>query len=662
MILKRPWGFVLLIMLLGSADIALGADRFASSATGDDLNGLNDCRDQARPCATIKQAIEKADPGDTIKVLAGPPYTKDCGIEIKKQLTILAEGVRPLLAPAVAVDEAEEPCKGRGFIFKISENATGSSIIGLAIQARIKEKSDAALIIVENIVGSTALPAVMIKDNQLRVIKSQGDADEVGIALRVLNGSFVEIIGNQIQGTLEPVKNAQGISLEQRSASKSLNGSRIEANRIFNHGGAGIEIAIEDHQASSEHPLRLLRNRVEKNEGFGVSIVGASNLVIDGNEIVANGLTGVNFLSPCPKVGDPEAACESVVLNANVILNNGDEGIYLRGAPAKYDGLQISRNIVQKNGLESERPGLLLAKGLFTRSRIIENRLEGNYKGIQVAELEGGSSLELVGNNISGHTGGDGLKVKLTDATGATQLIVRGNTTDQNSGSGLVLEGFNTTEGSEIKIEGLKSRGNREGVVLKGAKGVKAQTITIIPSIRDSQLEGNRCAGLVLEDSSLITIENNTIAQNGRGCSPDRFQLEGAGIVLKGSSDKNSFHRNVLDRNLNGISLRELEEQQKEQYNDFQCNVISSSDHSGILVLPKDPKKSAPASFWQNNIVGNLGFGLRNLADTEAEIDVRSNWWGHPSGPAPQGKGDRILGPANFKPWLTQPVDINRCP
>jgi parallel beta-helix repeat protein len=665
MMLKRQWGFVILIMLLWSADIAVGADRFVSSATGDDLNGLNDCRDQARPCATIKQAIEKADPGDTIEVLAGPPYTKDCGIEIKKQLTILAEGVRPLIAPAAAVDEAEEPCKGKSFLFKFSGEAAGSMIMGLALRARIKEKKDAALIIVENIAGSTALPAVTIKDNQLRVLKNQGDATEVGIALRMLDSTFVEIIGNQIQGTLEPVKNAQGISLEQRSASKSLDGSRIEENRIFNHGGAGIEIAVEDHQASSEHPLRLLRNRVEKNEGFGVSIVKTSNLVIEGNEIVTNGLTGVDFSSPCPKVGEPEAACESVALNANAILNNGDEGIHLQGSPAKYDGLQISNNIMQKNGLESERPGLRLAEGLFTRSRIIDNRLEGNYMGIQIEELEGGSSLELVGNNISEHKGGDGLKIKLTDATGATKLIVRGNTTDQNSGSGLVLEGFNTTEGSEIKIEGLKSRGNKEGVVLKGAKGVKDQKITTIPSIKGSQLEGNRCAGLVLEDSSLITIENNTIAQNGRGCSPDRFQLEGAGIVLKGSSDKNSFKRNVLDRNLNGISLRLSKgTQEQEEKNDFQCNTISNSDHSGIFVLPEANVTALADEFKNNNIVGNLGFGLRNF--TDINVNAQQNWWGDKSGPRhetnPNGKGDRILGPADFSNWLTQAVDINRCP
>lgn len=660
----RPWGLSVLIVVLWSAGIAVGADRFVSSATGNDLGGLNDCRDQARPCATLKQAVDKADPGDSIKVLPGPPYTQDCGIEIKKRLTILAEGIRPVIAPAVAVDESEEPCKGKGFLFRISGEAAGSKIIGLAIQARIKEKDEAAIIIIEDIAGSTAIPAAIIKDNQLRVLKSPGDTAEVGTAIRVSNSSFVEIIGNQIQGTVEPVINASGIILEQKSrgSQRSLDDIKIEENKIFNHGKDGIEIAVEDRQPSLEHPIRLLRNRIERNGGDGISIVKASHLLIEGNEFVANGLKGVDLLSPCPQVGELDAACESIMVDKNVILSNGDEGIHLRGSPNKYKSLKVSNNMIQRNGLESKRSGLRLDKGLFIDSQIIDNHLEGNYQGIQIEELEGGSSLELVGNNISGHKG-DGLKIKLTDATGAIKLRVRGNTTDQNAGSGLVLEGSNTTEGSEIKIEGLKSRGNREGVVLKGVKGVKDQKI-IIPSIKGSQIEGNRCTGLVLEDSSLITIENNTITQNGRGCFPDVFQLEGAGIVLKGSSDKNSFNQNVLDRNLNGISLRLSAREQPGEGNRFQCNVISTSDHSGILVLPEVGVTALLDNFNNNNIVGNLSFGLRNF--TNIKINAQQNWWGDKSGPwhetNPNSKGDRILGPANFSPWLRQPVDINRCP
>lgn len=661
--LKRQWGLAVLItMVLWSTDIAVGTDRFVSSATGNDLNGLNDCRDRARPCVTIKQAVEKADPGDSIKILPGPPYTQDCGIEIKKRLTILAEGFRPVIAPAVAVDESEKPCEGKGFIFKLSGDAAGSSIIGLAIQARIKEKDDAALIIIENIAGSTALPAAIIKDNHLQVLKTQGDAAEVGTAIRVLNSPFVEIIGNQVQGTIEPSKNAQGITLEQKSGGSpwSLDGIRIAENKIFNHGKAGIEVAVEDRQPSSEHPVRLLRNRIERNDGHGISLVGVSHVVIEDNELVTNGLTGIDFLSPCPQTGEPDAACDSLILNKNEILNNGDEGIHLRGSPAKYNNLKVSNNMIQRNGLESQRSGLRLTKGLFTHAQITDNHLEGNYRGIQIEELEGGSSLEVTSNNISRHQGGDGLKIKLTDATGAIKLIVKGNTIDQNAGSGLVLEGFNTAEGSEIKIEDLKSRGNNEGIVLKGSQQIKLQS---------SQIKENHCAGLVL-DNSLANIiggerpsDGNVIALNGQRCSNDRFQLEGAGIVLRGNSYNNTFNRNILDRNLNGISLR-LSTLEQPKGNRFQCNMISASDHSGILVLPEANVTALTDSFSNNNIVGNLSFGLRNF--TNIAINAQQNWWGDKSGPRhetnPGGKGDRILGPADFGNWLTQPVDINRCP
>ncbi len=662
---KRSLWILAVLGAVYGIGIAYGeTDRFVSSATGDDLGGLNDCRDSARPCKTIRQALARAGKGDTIKILPGPPY-EECGLEIKQQVRIVSEGIQVIIGPdpekraidAPKTGETDDPMCPYGslFVLQISgEEAKGTTIERLSLRGRFstkKTQEQPALLIVKDTSG------VVIRENQFTIKKKDGDEKNTGVGLKLLNSSFKEISDNEIRGTREPVANAQGIILQgvlqEPGPGPSL---EVKGNKIFGHGGEGILI----ENANLKPSLHLLQNTVERNAGHGVSANQVSGLTIEANQILNNEGNGIELFCK-------ELACERITLRDNIITGSGriDEkgniidglGINLNGTAVRYNDMEISTNLIRSN----RGAGIKLVGGKYL-AKIENNRLEANQAGVIVAELQGGSSLELTKNNISMHKG-DGLKIKLTNATGATKLIVRGNTTDQNSGSGLVLEGFNTTEGSEIKIEGLKSRGNKEGVVLKGAKGVKDQKITIIPSIRGSQLEGNRCAGLVLEGSSLITIENNTIVQNGQGCSTaDRFQLEGAGIVLKGSSDKNSFHRNVLDRNLNGISLRELEEQQKEQYNDFQCNVISGSDHSGILVLPKDPKKSAPASFWQNNIVGNLGFGLRNLADTEAEIDVRNNWWGHPSGPAPQGKGDRILGPAHFKPWLTQAVDINRCP
>lgn len=650
------WGLFVLIIVLWSTDVAAGTDRFVSSAMGDDLEGLNDCRDRARPCETLQHAVKKADPGDSIKIFPGPPYTKDCGIAIEKRLTILAEGVRPVIAPVAAVDESNKPCEGKGFLFKISGNAAGSSITGLTLQARIKEKKDAALIIIENIAGSTAIPAATIKDNQLRVLKTEGDTAEEGTAIRVLNSSFVEIIGNQIQGAMEPVVNAEGILVEQKPGQQSLDGIRIEANKILHHGKNGIEIAVEDRQPSAAHPVLLVKNRIERNERHGISIVGASHVVIEGNELVANKGTGVDLSRSCPRIGERDAACESLALNANVILNNGEEGIYLEGK--KYNNLKVSNNVIQKNGLQSnglqsKGSGLRLAQGLFTQSQLRENRLEGNYRGIYIEGLEGGSSLEVIRNTVSSHKE-DGIVIKLTNGTAPISFIARDTIVEHNDRIGFSLEGFNTMEGSIVVLEGIVSRGNTKGMVLTGSQQVKLQ---------NSQIKENRCAGLVLENSSTNVIDGNVIALHGRHCPNDRFQ-EGAGIVLKGGSYNNSLTRNILDRNLNGVNLRLGASEQGREGNRFQCNVISTSDHSGILVLPEADVTTLLDSFSNNNIVGNLGFGLRNF--TNITVNAQQNWWGDKSGPRheanPNGKGDRILGPADFSNWLPQPVDINRCP
>ncbi len=75
-----------------------------------------------------------------------------------------------------------------------------------------------------------------------------------------------------------------------------------------------------------------------------------------------------------------------------------------------------------------------------------------------------------------------------------------------------------------------------------------------------------------------------------------------------------------------------------------------------------------PLRIEQNAIIGHtpvirptyLTFGIGRGAASEIALDMRNNWWGHPSGPYepdanPQGTGDAVGANITFAPWLTTP-------
>ena len=64
----------------------------------------------------------------------------------------------------------------------------------------------------------------------------------------------------------------------------------------------------------------------------------------------------------------------------------------------------------------------------------------------------------------------------------------------------------------------------------------------------------------------------------------------------------------------------------------------------------------------QNNIVGNTGLAVRNLAQGGGMLDATNNWWGSATGPTnaanPSGTGDSASTNVNFAPWLSGLADV----
>jgi hypothetical protein len=83
----------------------------------------------------------------------------------------------------------------------------------------------------------------------------------------------------------------------------------------------------------------------------------------------------------------------------------------------------------------------------------------------------------------------------------------------------------------------------------------------------------------------------------------------------------------------------------------FSFNVVTGT--SGIHI----DTGVAGLELTMNDIAGNTPAGLTNESDVV--VNAERNWWGSASGPSGEGpgRGDAVVGPADFDPWLRQSIN-----
>jgi len=702
----------------------LGVERFVDGASGDDLNGANDCRDRQLPCKTIAQALEKAEGRDIIRVFSPgqcEPYSIDEPLILDKPLTIISEDpqtgrINPectIIQIKIEKDEPEEA------IILIEEGASGSLLRGFTL--RPEDLEDPELRLEAGILVNGA-SSIRIEDNKIEL----GQGDGVGIWLK--KSSLSRISNNTITGRKIKKEdeegipgNEQGIKLEVSSRNLLLK-NRVEANgregillmeshdnRLFENivgvGDFKVDTKEEDKEKRgnqgdgislvSSHKNTLLNNKVNGNEGSGISLKplkeeleGANENLLLNNEISGNGVgivgDGIYILRSRQNMVSGNQAAHNVArgifleeseenslignrthnnvvgiwiykgksdrLIDNVSEMNKSIGLFLQGI---LDRITISRNQVSKNN----RVGIYVSDEIHN-SIISQNLIDANREG-GVLLLKALDS-SIIANTISGNgisrKGKDGLSLK-----GSNNMISE-NLIFQNAEAGIRISGRQNI------LDANTNNKNKYGIILKNAinitltenilsrneVGIKLENSSR-NVISDNVMEGNKCKGIELMDSGDNQILRNLIIGNGHdtGCQ-DRL-LEGAGLVLKGSSN-NTFLGNTFRANFNGISIRETSSR-----NTFQCNEIAANSRNGIQVISADQARGNV--FSNNNIEANLGFGIHNFMEN-ARVNAISNWWGSPEGPSTSDQetsGDKILGPVDYIPWLRNPVDLRGC-
>lgn len=471
---------------------------------------------------------------------------------------------------------------------------------------------------------------------------------QAGIALQALQdgsivGRFVNTVisGNSANGNCESgflVQFAQG------SSNNALVGNVANDNKV-DPIGATLVMFIDDEKHT---------DNVETNEAF------------DAGEFVYRDKDGDDTVS----IGDVRL---SDVIKRNAIT--GEIELQAKAGSIVKDGdkdisdalvaFETNEKHVDPNGNEAYDPGEFIYKEITDNPNnppdgvvgLGDERLFVGVCPVGAVAVSGiGISFEGSGAAISGNTvkgnGDAGIHLEGSDN------VLSENTVEDNH-TGISLSGDSN---SNMLVSNLIRFNVETGISLETSTESTLRENTI----RENHINNNGCHGIRLSNSRSNVVRDNTVIKNGLVCPNDSTQLGGVGILLTNRSFSSRFLRNIVQENRNGISLGidagDPNPQGNVADNEFWCNSIINNEKNGIQVIDES-LTTVRNSFQRNNIQGNSSFGLRNFQQ-EVRVNATDNWWGSPDGPSTPERptdGDKILGPAEYVPWLQNPVDLRSC-
>ena len=183
-------------------------------------------------------------------------------------------------------------------------------------------------------------------------------------------------------------------------------------------------------------------------------------------------------------------------------------------------------------------------------------------------------------------------------------------------------------------------------------------------TIRDCTIASNNDNGIYAPFASNLMIQDCSIRNNGESGIILR-DLRGASIVNNSLSDNmeqgltlrdtdlctitlNTFQRNMLS----GLHIQDGSWLNTITYNNLSLNEV------GISVQGS----STQNEIHQNHIEGNVIYGVNAANNEDVVVDATRNWWGSPLGPHhgslnPDADGDTISNDVLINPWLRRPTD-----
>jgi hypothetical protein len=168
------------------------------------------------------------------------------------------------------------------------------------------------------------------------------------------------------------------------------------------------------------------------------------------------------------------------------------------------------------------------------------------------------------------------------------------------------------------------------GIVVDGASQVSV-VHTYVKHVGD--------IGFVVKGAATgVTLSNDAVEET--------LSSSGIGISISGSAQVTLDHDKAYQLAGTSIGLEVGGSAHvtgtKDQLAENAFGALITADFTGTL------------SLTDSNIYGNIQAGIDNLS--AVLVDATGDWWGDPSGPAPQGKGNAVRGKVNFSGWLASPA------
>lgn len=388
---------------------------------------------------------------------------------------------------------------------------------------------------------------------------------------------------------------------------------------------------------SAQHGIELWRSASEirnsviaDNQKHGINVYYNAAPVISGNLITRNE-TGI-------AVGSESAP----TVEYNRILDNRGWGIH-------HDHGDRTPPI-RGNTLTGNMRGILLPASALPNSEHGNTLAPNRINGIWIAGGPRGTDLALertgvgtaseintyfVNGPMSMETGskltiGPGVTLKFAPGAGLSMDSAAPFQAAGTEDSPVVLTSYRDLQvGADLRIAGTgrdaAQNGDWSGVVLSYASGQRGNSFLKHTTIR--------YAATNLETYQRSVQISNSEFSNGRtGIRQLYSSLEIADSVIFGNAE---FGIDAVHESSYGGSI-----------NATRCRVLANG--TGIQV-----SGNGPSEIHDSEIFSNFTNGI--VATNYASVDATANWWGSPSGPSDQGKGDRVAGNVEFDGVLSGP-------
>jgi parallel beta-helix repeat protein len=323
------------------------------------------------------------------------------------------------------------------------------------------------------------------------------------------------------------------------------------------------------------------KNIAKYNNVHGIELVTSINSLLVNNTAYNNTISGINiFESSENNLITNNTVYSNLWAGIGVIRSNSNK-INLNLAYDNYFGIFLrtsKNNTVVDNYINNNEVSAILLYLLTNNNTINSNTLSDNGVGIYIIE----SPNNTLDNNILIH---NSIKLEGDNATILIQESVKNNfvngkpfifwqnvtssTVPENSGGVILLNSTN------IDVKNLHIDNSSFGIQIISSNKITIQNNTILNGITgihilnsnanfliNNAVENNLFKGILIENSSLNRVENNTVISN-----------KDLGISLILQSNNNTIKLNkIINNQHHGISISEKSKQNLVKNNQFYSN------------------------------------------------------------------------------------------